>query len=83
MNKVFNSKCNTLTVRHGKICDYLRMTLYYSLHDRVNITMFDDIEGFISKIPYYLKGNSVNAAPNHLLEVGYDSPMLHPTDEKI
>ena len=83
MTKVFSSKCNTLTVRHSKIHDNLRMTLYYSLHDKVKITMFDDIEGFISKIPYYLKGNSVNAAPNNLFEVGYDSPMLHPTDEKI
>ena len=48
MNKVFGIKDAPLTVRRGKIHNYLGMTLDYSLHDKVKITMFDYIEGFIS-----------------------------------
>ena len=83
MKKSFGRKYATLTVRHGKMSDYLGMTIYYYLHEKVKVTMFDYIEGFISKIPYSLKGDSVTDATNNLFEVGDDTPMIHPTDEKI
>ena len=59
------------------------MTLDYYLHDKVKITMFHYIESFLSRIPSSLKGDSVTAAPNHLFEVGDDSPMLHPKNSNI
>ena len=83
MNKVFGIKDAPLTVRRGKIHNYLGMTLDYSLHDKVKITMFDYIEGFISKILSSLKGGSVTADPNHLFEVVDDAPMLQPIYLKI
>ena len=83
MNKVFDSKYAPLTVRHGRIHDYLGINLDYSLHDKVTITMFDYIEGFLNDIPSSLKGNSVTADPNHLFEVGYYAPILQPTFAKI
>ena len=83
MNKLFGSKDAPLTVCRGKIHDYLVMALDYSLHEKEKITMFEYIEGFLSKIPSPLKGDSVTAAPNHLFEVRDDAPMLQPTDAKI
>ena len=83
MNKLFGSKDAPLTVCRGKIHDYLVMALDYSLHEKEKITMFEYIEGFLSKIPSPLKGDSVTDAPNHLFEVRDDAPMLQPTDAKI
>ena len=83
MNKVFGSKYAFLTVCRGKNPDSLGMTIDYSLHNKINIFTCDYIEGFIRDIPSSLKGNIVNSDPNHLFEVGYDAPMLHPTDSNI
>ena len=83
MNKIFGSKDDPLTVRRGKFSDYLGITLDYSLHDKVKITIFEYIEGFLREIPSSLKGDGVTSAPNHLFEVVYDAPMIQPTDAKI
>ena len=45
--------------------------------------MFDYIDFFLRKIPSSLKGDSVTAGPNHLLDVGDDAPMLQLADAKI
>ena len=83
MNKVFGSEDAPLNICRGKIHDYFDMNLDYSLHDKVKCTMLDYIEGFLRNIPYSLKGYIVNVVPNHLLEVGEDTPMLQHTDSKI
>ena len=41
MNKLFCSKDAPLAISCGKIQDYLGITLDYSLHDKVKITMLD------------------------------------------
>ena len=83
MNKLFCSKDAPLAISCGKIQDYSGITLDYSLHEKVKITMFEYIEGFLREIPSSLKGDGVTSAPNHLFEVVYDAPMIQPTDAKI
>ena len=83
VNKVFSSEDAPLKICRHKIHDYFGMALDYSLHDKAMCTMIDYIEGFLSNIPYSLKGYIVTALPNHLLEVGDDNPMLQLTEIKI
>ena len=83
MNKVFGSKYAFLTVCRGKNPDSLGMTIDYSLHDKVKIIVFDYIEFFLREISSSLKGNSITAALNNFFKVGYDVPILQPTDAKI
>ena len=82
-NRVFGRQDNPLTDHRGKSHDYLGMTINYSLHEKVNINMFDYIEGFLREIPSSLKYDSVTAAANHFFEVGDDAPMLQPNDTKL
>jgi hypothetical protein len=58
-----------LTIRRGKLHDYLGMTIDYSVAGKVSFTMIDFIEGMLAKIPADMDGEAATPAGNHLFDV--------------
>jgi hypothetical protein len=58
-----------LTIRRGKIHDYLGMTIDYSVPGKVSFTMIDYIEGMLAEIPADMGGEAATPAANHLFDV--------------
>ena len=57
----------------GKIHKYLGMTNYFTDISKVKITMYDYIDGMISKLSTKMIGESATFASNHLFEICDDN----------
>jgi Reverse transcriptase (RNA-dependent DNA polymerase) len=81
LNKVFGKE-SPLTVNHGTKHDYLGMQLEYAPKGKVQVTMFDYIEGMLKELPKDMDGTASSPAPNHLFEVSETPVALDkPTSE--
>jgi hypothetical protein len=67
-----------LTIRRGKIHDYLGMTIDYSVKGKVSFSMYDYLEDIIATLPDYLKTNRNTTTPAaaHLFNVNPDAASL-------
>jgi hypothetical protein len=77
--KLFNGeygKKAPLTVTQGKVHEYLRMTIDYSLNGKVKITMIDYIQGMLDKLPNDMAGKAATPAASHLFQVNEDAKKL-------
>ena len=62
-----------LTIRRGKVHDYLGMTLDYSVHGKVRFRMSDYIKDMLTDLPEDMEGLSATPAALHLFEVSPES----------
>ena len=58
-----------LTVTHGKIHDYLGMTLDFSVPQKVQIQMYDFIDKMLADLPVDMDGTAQTPAADHLSTV--------------
>ena len=63
-----------LTVRRGKVHDYLGMTLDYREKGKVKITMIDYITTMLSELPREMNGVAASPAASHLFKVNQTNP---------
>ena len=68
-----------LTIRRGKIHDYLGMTLDFSLDDKVQISMEDYIKNMLAELLADMDGMATTPAAEHLFKVNETPTYL---DEK-
>ena len=75
-------KTADLTVRRGKIHDYLGMVIDYSIPGKVMFNMFDYLEDIIANLPEDLKTNRSTTSPaaTHLFNVSHDATKLKHDD---
>ena len=69
-----------LTIRRGKIHDYLGMVLDYSKTGKVRIDMLQYIEALLESLPSEYNGDAVTPAAGHLLDVDEACKKLSETD---
>jgi hypothetical protein len=74
-------KKSPLTIRRGKIHDYLGMVIDYSVDGRVQITMDKYITDMLNELPLDTTGVSATPAGVHLFEVNKDNPKLLDTEQ--
>eukprot|EP00978_Attheya_sp_CCMP212_P025924 scaffold84285_cov36-Attheya_sp.AAC.1 len=65
-----------ITVKQGKIHDYLGMTLDFSSPGKVRVTMIDYIKNMLADLPSNMDGAAATAAPTHLFEVNITDPIM-------
>ena len=53
----------------GMIHEYLKMTIHFTYNGKIKITMYDYVDGMISKLPPEMIGESATPASNHLFEI--------------
>ena len=58
-----------LTVTHGKIHDYLGMTLDFSIPQKVKVQMYDFIDKMLADLPIDMDGTTRTPAADHLFTV--------------
>ena len=58
-----------LTIRRGKIHDYLGMTLDFSLPGKVQINMQEYIRNMLSELPEDMEGTATTPAAEHLFKI--------------
>ena len=66
-----------LNKSRGKVHDYLRMTLDFSMPGEVTITMIDYIKGILHDAPKEMHGLAATPAGNHLLQINQVNPIPH------
>jgi hypothetical protein len=64
------------TKMHGKVHDYLGMTLDFSLPGQAKILMINYIEDMLEDMPSDMDGEAATAAANHLFEVNTKDPVV-------
>ena len=64
-----------LTVRRGRVHEYLGMTLDYSTKGKVEIKMVDYIDGMLAELPPDMDGEAATPASSHLFDVNVDNPV--------
>ena len=69
LNEVFGLDGNMLTALYRKIHDYLGMTTDWSIEGKVVFTMYDYLEGILSKAPADFDGEDVTPAISELFTV--------------
>ena len=69
-----------LTIRRGKIHDYLGMTLDFSLDDKVQISMEDYIKNMLAELPTDMDGMATTPAAEHLFKVNETPTYLDKKD---
>jgi hypothetical protein len=72
-----------LTIKRGKIHDYLGMTLDYSTPGQAKIIMIDYIQGMIDELPADMNGHAATPAASHLFDVNNEDPNKLDEDEAI
>jgi hypothetical protein len=78
---IFEDGSGQMTVSRGRVHKYLGMTLYYTVHGRVNISMFnyvDEIINAFDKAESKGGGTKSSAAPDDLFKVNEDREKLPP-----
>jgi len=63
-----------LTVHHGKVHEYLGMTLDFSIDGKVMIKMSDYIQKMLAELPSEMDGEAPSPAANHLFEINETNP---------
>ena len=69
-----------LTIRRGKVHDYLGMTLDFSLDNKVQIQMEDYIKNLLSELPADMDGTATTPAAEHLFKVNKTPTYLNEND---
>lgn len=72
-------KLSPVTVRRGKVHDYLGMTLDFSTNSKVKVIMVDYVDRMINEAPDEFGGMASTPASKHLLMVDCHSPKLEET----
>jgi hypothetical protein len=78
---IFEDRSGQMTVSRGRVHKYLRMTLDYTIHGQVNISMLDYINEIIDafdKAEPKGGGTKSSAAPDNLFKVDEDHEKLPP-----
>ena len=57
---------------HGKIHEYLGMTIDFTDTDKIEITIYDYVNEMVSKLPTKIIGESATPVSNHLFEIRDD-----------
>ena len=66
-----------LSVTHGKVHDYLGMTINFTIPGKVTFSMPDYVKGLIHETPdELLKGQANTPAANHLFDVNDNATKL-------
>ena len=65
-----------ITVKRGKVHDYLGMTLDYSMKGKVMVKMLDYVENMLRDAPEDMRGESATPAGSHLFQVNEDATKL-------
>ena len=72
-----------LTIKRGKVHDYLGMVLDYSEPGKVKIVMEKYIEGILNEMPADMTGVSPSPAANHLFDVNPEAQKLVPEKQEF
>ena len=64
-----------ITVKRGKVHDYLGMTLDLSTEGKAKIKMLDYVEGMLADLPVDMAGESATPAADHLIQFNTDEPI--------
>ena len=78
---IFEDGSGKMTVSRGKVHMYLGMTLDYTVHGQVKISMFDYVEEILTtfnKVEHNRAGTRISAAPDNLFKVNKDCEKLKP-----
>jgi hypothetical protein len=78
---IFEDGLGRMTVRRGRVHKYLGMTLDYTIHGQVNISMFDYVNEIINafnKAEPKGGGTKSSAAPDDLFKIDEDREKLPP-----
>ena len=70
----------SLTITHGKVQDYLGMTINYISPGKVKISMINYIDNMLAELPDDMSGESATPAGNHLYQVNTVDG-IKPTEE--
>jgi hypothetical protein len=62
-----------LTVHHGKVHDYLGMTMDYSEDGKVRFSMIDYIDGLLDEAPEDMAGTAVTPTANDFFTMQEDA----------
>ena len=65
-----------LTIKHGKVHEYLGMTLDFSDAGKFQVKMLDYIDNMLNGLPADMTGEAGTPAADHLFEVNPDAPKL-------
>jgi hypothetical protein len=65
-----------LTVHHGKVHDYLGMTIDYSEDGKVRFSMIDYIDGLLDEAPEDMAGTAVTPTANDLFTMQEDATQI-------
>ena len=69
-------KESPLTTTHGKVLEYLSMTLDYTTMGKVKICMYEYIDKMLSKLPTDMNGSAMMPAAGHLFDVNSEAKKL-------
>jgi len=69
-------KESPLTTTHGKVLEYLSMTLDYTTMGKVKICMYEYIDKMLSKLPTDMNGSATMPAAGHLFDVNSEAKKL-------
>jgi len=69
-------KETAITVRRGKVHEYLGMTLHYRENGKVKISMEQYIDEMLAEMPEEMDGTTATPAANHLFQVDEDAELL-------
>ena len=80
LSKIYG-QTDPLTIRRGKIHDYLGMTIDFSIDLQVMVTMYDYIMKLIAKLPKDMIGERATAAPEYLFKTSDGGAVLLSQEE--
>ena len=83
LNKKYSTKDLGLTVTHGKVHEYLGMTIDYSTPGKVKFYMHDYVENVIEAAPDDMNGFAVTPATSRLFDIDNHSEYLSDKDAEI
>ena len=63
----------------GKILEYLGMTLDYTSHNKVKISMYEYLDKMLSELPTEMSSTAMTPAANHLFNINPDAKKLPET----
>ena len=69
-------KVGEMTVRRGKIHDYLGIKLNFSEVRNFMVDMEDDLDGMMDGLPSDMDGHASTPAPDHLFRTRSNAPKL-------
>ena len=76
------TRLTPLTIRRGKVNEYLGMTIDLTTKGCVKITMHDFIKKLLMKVPQEMRGKRATAAPEYLFKTTDEDPTLLNDEQK-